>query len=604
MPHLGEDAFEAWQFYAEGFQRFLDDCVGSRSGLSTVRVYRPVPSLAFYLQTRVSYDPTWLRLANLVAYGLGAAATCLLAKRWTSSTVSALFAGLWVVAFRGGIGNWCWIVGRVDAFSFGFGMLGFYLYLFPGERRPVLMRAIACAFLVLAFLSKETAVVFAPALVIFLGWMHGLRGIVDAIVPSFLLSLVFLARFYALDGILGGYLGQPRGVALETLTPDAAGRVASIAFGVPRPWALAVLTGTGLAVAAGAAVAFKGRRTHRNLTSAGPAVAALLVAILAYVPPTMPHVGEGDLQPQTARAYPIAFAFLGLALAWGLTEAIRLAWLRWILAGALLALPAQALLTDLGVARDAARVVESCEARVRASCEKAPPSSLPVLAADLPTGWPPRWPVVPIFNHGVPQRFEPPLDTATRRRVWALRLLLVEANAPKLNLTQGSVLAGLVSVDPAIEPNAALAFWPREGAPALVAAPRLPASLTGADANAMKDGALDIPIEWPDVQGAARLQVAVVTPVAFGIAVLDSVRPSWKQLLTARLASGEGLVYQLPGLAADYGAASFLLRFEWLDSAGARLAETDPVEVKTDRDFERFVRAEADAIFGTRAVTR
>jgi hypothetical protein len=310
------------------------------------------------------------------------------------------------------------------------------------------------------------------------------------------------------------------------------------------------------------------------------------------------------LQPQTARAYPIAFAFFGLALAWGLTEAIRRSWLRWFVAGALLALPAQALLTDLRVARDAARVVDACEARVRAFCEKAPPSSLPILAADLPTGWPPRWPVVPVFNHGVPQRFEPPLDTATRRRVWALRLLLVEANAPKLNVTQGSVLAGLVSVDPGVEPNAALAYWPSEGAPARLAVPRLPPSLTGADANAMKDGTLDIPIEWPDVKGASRLQVAVVTPVAFGIAVLADTRPSWKQLLTARLASGEGLVYQLPGLAADYGASAFLLRFEWLDSNGARLAEADPVEVKTDRDFERFVRAEADAIFGARSVTR
>lgn len=599
-PYFGEDVFEVGKSYEEGLSRFLADCTGSRSGLSTQRVYRPVPSLAFYLQTCVSTDATWMRSVNIIVHALGVVMTAMIAKRLGAGVAMSVFAGLWIIAFRGGVNSWCWVVGRVDAFSFGFGMAGFYLYLFAEDGRAWLRRIAGCALLAASFLSKETGVVFGPALALFLVIQKGRRGIVEIVAPAVTLGSLFVLRWFALDGILGGYVGEMGGRSMAPLEPANIINVFALCAGLPGLPAGAVL----LLMAAAActflwlhAVARRSRPdSARHVHWLFPA-AALLVSLLFYLPPPV-AAGGGVPGPQHARNFTIAFAWFGLAVSVAASAWLKGRVIPWIPALLLPLVPARVLWLDMLEVRNAARRIEATETRVRDFCRAAQPSPLPVLVPDLPSGWPPAAPIVPMFNFGISGRFAPPFDHDTKRRVWPLRPLFHKTGAPRLNITKGSLFAQLVCDMRELGGGDWIQIH-QKPVP-ILPVPTMPPVLAGADAVAMQEGRHDVSLQFPTVPAAKWLQISLVTPVAGGIAKVGELQPSWKALWTAPLVNGEGLLYQLPGLSADYGATRLLIRFEWLDGFGERLAETDPVELATDAAFEQFVRAEADAVFGVR----
>ncbi len=599
-PFFGEDLTSLASFHREGLRRAWDDWFGTMFGLTSVRFYRPLFSTSLALQTAISFDPVFLRAVNLALYALGVLAARSIALRLGAGAFGATFAALWAILFPGGPSDWCWIVGRVDALSFGLGLLGLDRLLRAGDggagRRERAQVVLAAAALLGAFLSKETAIAFAPAALLLGYATSSWAGVRRALVPCAALAVGFLARSAALDFSLGGYVGSPAGGAAfaGALAPGILAAALGLATGVPAAFALPAL---GAAAASGAALLALSADRRRLLAFA----AALLSAAGLALPGALVIVGLEDPPPIHARVFPAAYALLGVALAIPLGDP-RIPRVLAVLAAALLLLaPGRALVKSVQLHREAARVVAEETARIDAARSARPEGISVLLVAGLPFGHPPARPQVNLFNFGVADRFAPPFHGTARPAVWPLRRASSVGIAEPIRIPRGSALAPWCLEPPAGTSEPGILWVEPDPVPRWeISEDALPRTLTGAQAQAMDEGRLDVSLRLPPSPPGTTLRVTVFSPQGCDVALLDAASATWKSILAARTPS-DLLLFHVPGYAADFGARSFLLWLEWIAPEGRRLAESSPIEVRTDEEFRSFVtRSLSDPAFRRR----
>jgi len=582
-PLFNEDTLFVSRLREEGIAGALADFGRPQYGLSSVRFYRPLVSLSLALQSAISVDPTWLRSANLLAYLVGIVAVVHLARRLGAGRLGAAFAGSWAALFPGGPGDWCWVVGRVDAFSFGFGLLG--LALLPGREsaRPWVRSAWSAVALAAAFLSKETAIAF-PVAAFAVGFvLEGRRGLLHAIPPALAVAAVFAMRQIALEGIVGGYVGA----GPPEMRLDVSARSVAVATGLQPEQALWAV----LWVVALAAVA-SWRDADRRRAAAACGVGALALG----VPAALSLASAIDLAPILARVFPAAFALGGLVLALVLGADDLRRPFALALAIALLLVPATALSVTISGYHGASALVERDRATIEAARRKAGDARC-LLAFGLPNAWPLTEPAVHVYNVGVAERFAPPF-APPGVAVWPLRLVDPSPNAEPVVISRSSELA--THVVRATSWSAERGITWTDDVPALVrlAPGALPEVLDGPSVEALVRGETDPKLALPAAPEGSTLRATIFTPVGAGAARLEADGLTWKKLLFARMGSSMQ-IYTLPGYAVDLGARRFLVRFEWLDRDGRAIAESDLAEVKIAPSFADLVRrAEADPAFG------
>jgi hypothetical protein len=593
-PLFGEDLLEIAPFYREGWSRFFADCFGPRAGWSTVRFYRPVPSLSFALQTSISFDAGWLRAANLAVYFAGALSAVAVARMFQFSRLASTFVAIWILLFPGGALDWCWVIGRVDAFSFGFAMVALWLYLGRGAWSG----AASALALALACLSKETGFAFVPICIVAGLALHGRSTWRRASGPILVGAALFAIRWFALGGSLGGYVGASRDGGWAVLSPVVAWRSWSLMVApAEAPWVATATIGM-----VGLVCAVRGRRRFDPPTRAA-AIALALGAVVAYAAPARVVADTTVLSPSFSRVFPASYAFCGMFMILWVDRAGFGAIANALLFATLLFFPARGFVKMAIDVAEAGRVLQSEVARAAAGAVARKDAPV-ILVAGLPGGWPPGGSAVPMFNQGLPQRFRPPFFSTGLPPVWPLRPVIEGPAGARLVTAEGGELAKCI-VPPA-DPRTPMPVGVEPAGVRVVAiqSDAIPAFLSGNEAQRMQEGTFDRALALPSVQGARWLRVAVFTSQGYSVAETEDLAPTWKKLLTLSLAGGEGVLYQIPGLAVDTGDASFFLRFDWLDERRKRLAESGLIEVAMDRAFEQFVRREADGAFGIRHGTR
>jgi hypothetical protein len=576
-------------------------------GLSSVRFYRPLVSISIAAQAAVSTDAGWLRSANLVLFFVGIASACALARRMGVGLLGIVFVGLWLALFPGGPGDWCWIVGRVDAFSFGLGYLGLAILL-AGEAPPTWPRAVAAgAAFFGATLSKESAIAFAPAAPLLAAAIHGAGAaagatagaaasprrvaIARSLAAALFVGLAWGLRAFALDFASGGYVGAPASLALwlQSLRWDSLSGAASVATGAPPLAALPFVALPFVVVLlAPRSAGPESRRETRSLGWALLACAALFAA------PSLVGLGAGGVEPVHARLFPTFYAALGLAFALALRSLPGPAWLAGALAALLLVPPGAALARSITNYRDAASRL-AADSEVIEAARRARPGAPILVFAGAYQGWPDGGAHALLYNLGLPERFAPPF-APSGPAVWPLRPALPAIESDPLAIARDTpwlvirdvAHAGVRLLDRAPDEIA------REGVV-------LPHSLSGADARAMAAGELDREFRLPAGPPGAAPFAVLFTNVGFARAPVDASQQSWKRLLLAPITGAKIPLYEVIGFAADYRARRFFLLFQWVDRAGAPLAQTPLFEVDLAPDFADFIReSEADAAFGIR----
>ncbi|MBL8692710.1 MAG: hypothetical protein JNJ88_01295 [Planctomycetes bacterium] len=596
-PLYGEDVTSLMFFARQGFERAWADFSGPMFGLSSVRFYRPLLSLSLAAQTAISFDPAWLRIANVLTYALGLAATARWLHHWKVPIATALVATIGVGAFPGGPGDWCWIVGRVDSFSFGFGMAGLALLAHPEPGRWAWRTAAASVAFAAAFLSKETALFFGPVALLFGLAQLGRCGVLRALAPCAVLGALFLVRWWALDFSMGGYVGASptSGAALATLAPNELAKGLSLMSGIPR--AAAGYVGLALLVFFG----FTSLKVSRQ-----PALlwAAIAGAAALYVPGALVVAGLGDPPPVHARVFPGAFALLMGAVSIALGEWCgpdapdRRQRIFVALGLAFVIPPALAVDAAIGAYREGARALTQEQERIDAARRALGDHSPLLLVAGVHHGWPPDRTQVHFHNLGLTERFVAPFDESRGAAVWPLRPVGNSPAGEPFRCSRDSELAQAVLLPTDGRPIPGVLLDDDRAEPVRLNPDAIPAALSGEDALAMRDQGFDRDLSLPAVVGAERLRVTVMTPQGFDVAELPSLKPTWKGLLTAQTSTGIPL-FEVPGFAVDFGADSFAVRFEWLGDGGDRLAESGLRLVSLTPSFAEFIRREvADPRFG------
>jgi len=596
-PLYGEDVTSLMIFARQGFERAWADFSGPMFGLSSVRFYRPLLSLSLAAQTAISFDPAWLRIVNVLTYALGLVATARWLHHWKVPLATAVIAAIGVGAFPGGPGDWCWIVGRVDSFSFGFGMAGLALLAHPEPGRWAWRTAAASVAFAAAFLSKETALFFGPVALLFGAAQAGRAGIRRALAPCAVLGALFLVRWWALDFTMGGYVGASptSGAALATLAPSELAKGFSLMSGIPR--AAAGYVGSALLVFFGV-TAFKASRRPALLW------ASIAGAVALYVPGALVVAGLSDPPPVHARVFPGAFALLmgavSIALGeWCGTDAPDRRQRIFVALGLGFVIP-PALAVDSAIAayREGARALADEQERIDAARAALGDRSPLLLVAGVHHGWPPERTQVHFHNLGLTERFVAPFHAGRGAAVWPLRPVGNSPTGEPFRFALQSELAHAVLLPADGRPIPGVLLDDDSSEFVSLSADAIPPSLSGEDALAMRDQGSDRPLALPSIPGAARLRVTVMTPQGFDVALLPSTSLTWKALLTAPTSTGITL-FEVPGFAVDFGADSFALRFEWLANRGDRLADSGLRLVSLTPSFAEFIRREvADPRFG------
>jgi hypothetical protein len=593
-PLYGEDPMIVSWLRDGGVREALLDFSRPMYGLSSVRFYRPLVSLSIALQAAVSADAMWLRAANLAVFFLGIASVGAITRRLGAGLLGILFVGIWLVAFPGGPGDWCWIVGRVDAFSFGFGFLGLAL-LVAGDAAPSWGRAAAAGgALFAATLSKESAIAFAPAAPLLAAAIHGRAAIPRALAASLFVGFAWVLRAFALEFTSGGYVGAPASLStwLQGLRLESLSGAAAVVAGFPAGGALGMLA---IAFVVLPFVVLVSARRGAPRSSAW----ALVACAGCFAAPSLVGMGSGGVEPVHARLFPTFYATLGLAWALAL-DAIPLGSLpgklgfRAAAAALLLALPAAGAVRSITNYREAAgRLARDFDAIQVA--RRARPDE-PILAfAGAYQGWPDGGAHAFLYNLGLPERFAPPF-APPGPAVWPLRPALPALASEALAIPRDT--PWIVVRD---APHAGVRLLDGETPAVIREGVELPSSLSGGDARAMAAGTLDRPIRIPEGPPGAKPFAVLFTNVGFARAPIDSAEGSWKRLLLAQVAGARIPLYQVIGFAADYHARRFFLLFQWIDAAGGLVAQTPLFEVSLAPDFADFIReSEADAAFGIR----
>lgn len=447
----------------------LADWVQPQYGLLTIRFWRPLVTLSWWVQERLfSVDPLPFRLLNLGCHALAALLVAELVLALGGGAAGALVAGLACGLFPEQGGTVTWVAGRVDSLTLPF-FAGALLALARGRAGLAALAAFAaCA-------SKETSFALpAVGAVVALAGAGGLRGAARLVRGWLALTaacaVAFAWRGAALGDWLGGY-PRPAGGPLE-IALAAARALAGAAW--PSLAAVGAVVALGLALCT----------ARRSLVWAGLAWAALAAAPLFAV------LAGGVLDPTNRRT--LAFFDLGLALALGgaLARASRSAGegetpaaartrFRAVLAAALLACVLRGALAwrDTHEWAAAGAVCERATLRVRAEAAASGSpadgdgeSALPLLAGALPRVHRGAY----ALSWGVAERLRAPFPPAARR-AWPAREVFPSERAP-LAFPPPYRPVGSSFVPPT---DGALAVRVEgEGAPALRVDERVPQSAT------------------------------------------------------------------------------------------------------------------------------
>lgn len=582
-PLFGEDAMVVSWLEKGGIAEGAADFARPQYGLSSVRFYRPLVSLSIAVQAQVSTNPFWLRSENLAVFLLGIAAACAIARKLGAGNFGALFVGIWMCAFPGGPGDWCWIVGRVDAYSFGFGMLGLAAVALGGAGARWHAPA-SFLLLALAALSKESAVSYALAAPILGFGIDGLAGLRRGAIAAAGAGAVLIARAFALEGATGGYIGAP---------PVAENLAANATFSCADSLGMVVLGAPWYVLLAFAAVGVRGARLGRG--SFLLAILAWTGILLCFLLPILAAVRLAGDDPIQSRLFPGFFAFLGIGLAGWICDITRDWRLRALAFAVLCVLPAiragQAIVAFRAAGESLRGDYESIEAH-----RKQNPQLAIVQFAQAFQGFPEARPQLLLYNLGIPERFAPPFAPAGAA-VWPLR--------PALGHVGGEALAVRAN-DPAVvfksrPPHGGIRFF---DGPVLHVSPEIrgvPASLSRADAEGIAAGTFDVPMSVGNAPNGSRLRLTILTPVGAAWTFLNTANLTWRGILTAHGAGSSTELYQLFGFAIDYRYTRALLRFEWVDLQGNPISDPSEHALDVKPDFADYIRETlADPAFGIR----
>ncbi|MBL8896708.1 MAG: hypothetical protein JNM84_03735 [Planctomycetes bacterium] len=373
--------------YAHDLERAASDLSGAQYGLAQPRFYRPWVSLSLGLEARLfGFSPLLLKLSHLLALAVGCLSLRALARRLGLGAGAACFAGLLAAWFPFGAGSVLWVVGRVDAHLFGFGLAFLALHARAegwgeGLPRPRRLRArlgalVCCA---LAMLTKETA--FALPLILGVLELARPRGGDDRrglamrlwpALPALLLAAALFAwRAHCLGTWIGGYAGGAGvldgGASWGRRTLDLLAALGDLALAGPLAWGRGELSRAPLLVAAAAGIALLlgvlgavlvgvRKEGHR----ARVAVASGAWVLLACAP--LVQLWSDPAFATNARAYWLAWC--GVALGFSATLA-QLSRMRACLGGLVcLGVALSGLIVNVRDHVDASRAVEALRAEL------------------------------------------------------------------------------------------------------------------------------------------------------------------------------------------------------------------------------------------------
>jgi protein O-mannosyl-transferase len=280
------------------FQPFKQDIVNSSFRHSVY--YRPVQILTYALDYRLwGMSPPGYHFTNILLHFANAFLVFLLALRLSRDKITSFLCGLFFAVHPQQTGAVSFVSARADLLFFFFGFLYMLFFLRgdgKGKKGPVFASVL---FLLLALLSKESAVMF-PFIMLAVGTIcFGRRIPLRLYVPGFLaVSVYALFRIFiikagtggvfsgvSLPAVAGGYAAMA-GRALWQIFSPAGLHFRSI--GVLRPGEFAIVSG--ILIAAALTVFLKEKR--KTL------FAALAFFLAALVPPAVSYAKFGVFAEQ------------------------------------------------------------------------------------------------------------------------------------------------------------------------------------------------------------------------------------------------------------------------------------------------------------------
>ena len=311
------DAEEKGTLLASAFAKF-----GSGLDVASSRFYRPLPHVSFaacYVLFGANAVP-WL-LVNLAAHLATAVLVAVLAwqlhgDRTWRSVVGGLAGATVFVAFAPGLEAAAWVAARYDAFATFFSLASCVAFVASNRRLDAAAWTSLAAF-ALAFLSKESAAVVPPAIVVLAIWrrrgesLSPVSRISTALVDAWPWIALAVAYLLLRAGIFGTPFEVYAGSNPEVfaLSPE---RWASLAGSI-APWvraqfpdvgvrlALAVMFAATLAIAI---ALFDRRGVAGTVTALALAAGSLLIL--------SPHLGGLQADGSGGRLFHMTGAFLGV----------------------------------------------------------------------------------------------------------------------------------------------------------------------------------------------------------------------------------------------------------------------------------------------------
>lgn len=292
--------------------------------------YRPLVFLSYIADSTIngSGDPYWFHVSSIVLHALNTLLVFVLARRW--------FADDWMIAAGGAllfavfpthVESVAWVSGRSDLLMTTFLLAAVLLHLSP---RPGAIW-LGAAFLLLALLSKETAV---TAVILFplLEWAEGRRVRLARIVPPAIATAAYFAlRRIGVGSFLGGLEQEQSAAQLSLDVVRALGFYVVQAFAPLslKPYyaevpdgAAYLLIGALTPVAVVVAVALLLRPGTRRATRAA-VICLLLWFVLTLVPTLFVIVRRSALNLLADRYLYAPSVASCIALAWVLIAAAR-----------------------------------------------------------------------------------------------------------------------------------------------------------------------------------------------------------------------------------------------------------------------------------------
>jgi hypothetical protein len=331
--------------YASDFSRAASDFHGAQYDLAQPLFYRPFVTFSIGLEARLfGFSPALLKLSHLLALAAGCLALRALARRLGLGVVAASFAGLLAAWFPFGAGSVLWLVGRVDAHLFGFGLAFLALHARAeawGEPAPSAARrsaarlgSLLCG--ALAILTKETAFAL-PLILAALELLRprdaeragSVRRSALALLPALLLAAALFAwRARCLGTWIGGYAGGAgvfvSEVSLFSRAIDLLAALGDLALAGPlavargslerAPAAVAIAAGLALLVALGAGARLRREPApNASLRAARHCALASVAWVLLACAPLL-QLWSDPAFATNARAYWLAWCGVALGL--------------------------------------------------------------------------------------------------------------------------------------------------------------------------------------------------------------------------------------------------------------------------------------------------